>query len=39
MSHTVFREFQGGEKLVFLSITVFRALNLTKHCNDQKINF
>ena len=38
LSTTVFREFQGWQKLMFLSITVFRGLNFTKHCNAQKVS-
>ena len=30
------REFLGWKKLIYLSITAFRGLNLTKHCNAQK---
>ena len=32
LSITVFRAFQSLEKLISLSITVFRGLNITKHC-------
>ena len=32
----MFREFQVWKFWNFLSITVFRGLNLTKHCNAQK---
>ena len=35
----MFREFQIWKFGNFLSITVFRGLNLTKHCNAQKTNF
>ena len=32
----MFRKFPGWEFWNFLSITVFRGLDLTKHCNAQK---
>ena len=35
----MFCEFQGWKKSIFLSITVFRGLNLTKHCNAKKQTF
>ena len=33
---TVFREFQGCEKLFFLSITVCCEVQATKHCHAPK---
>ena len=36
LSIAVFRELLGCEKLIFWGITVFRGLNITKHCNAQK---